>query len=128
MYRSVPMPAVLITHYVYDPLNRLVTTTYPGPKTVTFVYDAVGNRTQMTDSLGITSNTYDARNRITHVTDPFGQTVQYGYDNNGNRTNLTYPGNKTVTYGYDAGNRLTSVTDWLGGPRATSTMPRTVSP
>jgi len=28
---------------------------------------------------------------------------------------LTYPGDKTVTYGYDALNRMQSVADWLGG-------------
>lgn len=102
-----------VTQYAYDSLNRLVTTTYPGPETITFAYDAVGNRTQMTDSLGTTTTTYDVRNRITQINDPYSMVVQYGYDAHGNRISLTYPGNKTVSYGYNANNRLTSATDWL---------------
>ena len=98
------------TSYQYDALNRLVTIDYPAPDTaVTFTYDAVGNRTVMTDTVGTTTWTYDALNRPLSITDPFTGTVGYDYDPVGNRTQLTYPDSKVVTYTYDAANRLEEI-------------------
>ncbi|MCA9938268.1 MAG: Ig-like domain-containing protein, partial [Anaerolineales bacterium] len=102
------------TSYVYDDLNRLTTITRPD-ETVSFTYDAMGNRLTMSDLTGLTSYSYDAIYRLTVVTDPLLQTVQYGYDSAGNRTSLTYPDDEQVTYGYDGANRLLTVTDWDGG-------------
>jgi YD repeat-containing protein len=56
--------------YARDALHCLTTITYPGPVTVTFDYDAVGNRTEMVDSTGTTTYEYDALNRLTSVTFP----------------------------------------------------------
>ncbi len=104
----------------YDELNRLTTVTYRDAQntiisTVTYSYDANGNRTKMVDASGTTTFTYDELNRLTSVTDSFGQTVTYEYDGVGNITRLIYPGNKAVDYTYDTGDRMHTVTDWLGG-------------
>ncbi|HIE53767.1 MAG TPA: hypothetical protein EYP90_01070, partial [Chromatiaceae bacterium] len=105
-----------VTQYAYDGLNRLTTVNYQTDgETVSYSYDALGNRIAMTDSLGVTSYVYDDFSRPITVTDPFTGTVGYGYDAAGNRTQLVYPDGKTATYTYDADNRLTQVNDWNGG-------------
>jgi RHS repeat-associated protein/uncharacterized repeat protein (TIGR01451 family) len=104
------------TSYEYDALNRLVRIDYPEPDAdVTYAYDRVGNRTAMTDSVGVTIYTYDDLYRVVEVSDPLTGTVGYAYDKVGNRTSIIYPGGQTVTYDYDDLNRLESVTDWDGG-------------
>ena len=56
-------------------------------RTVSYTYDAVGNRTSVTDYNGHTTYfTYDALNRLLSETDPLGQTTYYQYDKVGNRT------------------------------------------
>ena len=107
------------TNYAYDLNKRLTNVTYQvGPSivgTVSFTYDAVGNRTRMTDSLGTTTYAYDALNRMTNCTDSAGKAVTYQYDANGNRSSMTYPGNKVANYTFDSLNRMVTVRDWLGG-------------
>ncbi|MCP5094729.1 MAG: hypothetical protein GY943_04170 [Chloroflexi bacterium] len=104
------------TTYEYDGLNRLTDVHYlDDNEDVNYVYDAIGNRKTMTDSVGVTSYLYDDLYRLTSVTDPFTGTVSYGYDLAGNRTQLTYPDSKVVTYTYDMDNRMTQVDDWDAG-------------
>jgi RHS repeat-associated protein len=101
--------------YAYDDADRLTTIDYPDPDAdVTFAYDAVGNRVEMTDGVGSTTWSYDALNRPTDITDPFGGTVSYAYDAVGNRTWLGYPDGRTVDYAYDAAGLLVEVLDWEG--------------
>ncbi len=82
---------------------------------VRFAYDALGNRTAMTDVTGATTYVYDALNRPLTITSPITGTVGYRYDALGNRAQLVYPGGQVVTYTYDGLNRVTQVTDWSGG-------------
>lgn len=107
------------TLYEYDGLNRLTQITYvTDNEVVTYEYGVLGNRTAMTDSLGVTTYGYDDLSRLTQVTNPSQQTVSYGYDLVGNRTSLTYPDDiipyrgKSVTYTYNGDYRLRQVTDW----------------
>jgi RHS repeat-associated protein len=93
----------------YDALDRLVAIDAPD-LSVGYSYDALDNRTVMTDATGVTTYTYDVLNRMTQVSAPTG-TLQYDYDLNGNRTHLTYPDGEVVTYTYDLADRLLSVTD-----------------
>lgn len=112
------------TTYVYDELDRLEEIQYPDfHYNVTFQYDAVGNRTKMTDISGVTENLYDDLDRLERVCQFAAATtcaagprneVKYAYDDIGNRTRITYPDpTKEVTYTYDAFNRMDTVTDWL---------------
>ncbi len=103
-------PDGTVINYSYDALDRLTGVGY-GSGSITFAYDAVGNRTQMSDPAGVTTYAYDALDRLTQVDGPNG-TLSYAYDANGNRTAIVYPGGQTVTYAYDAASRLVSVTDW----------------
>jgi len=90
--------------YTYDPLNRLTGADYrsteltagPTGESFAYQYDAVGNRTVMTDATGVTTYTYDAANRLTSVGD-----VSYTWDARGN---LVSDG--TFTYTYNAAGRL----------------------
>jgi len=78
---------------------------------VTYGYDAVGNKTRLTDANGhVTTYQYDAVNRLTRVTDPLAQATVYGYDVVGNKTSLTDAKGQPTTYTYDALNRLTQIT------------------
>jgi RHS repeat-associated protein len=105
-----------VTRYSYDGFNRLIEVYYEADDiTVEYEYDAVGNCTAMTDTLGVTRYVYDDLYRLVSVSDPITGTVSYAYDLAGNRTQLVYPDGKVVTYTYDADNRLIQVDDWDKG-------------
>jgi YD repeat-containing protein len=72
---------------------------------VSFTYDAAGQRLSMSDGLGSTFWIYDDLGRITSVTDPFDGTVGYSYDLTGNRLSETLAVGST-TYTYNIANRL----------------------
>jgi YD repeat-containing protein len=108
----------------YNNNRRLVTgITYTAPEgipatpNVSFAYDAVGNRTSMSDGLGSVSYVYDQLSRLsaetrtisglgtyplnytynlagamTSVTDPFGAQIQYNFDGAGRVANVSGSG------------------------------------
>ncbi len=116
--------------YNYDELSRLITETSSinsaSAISSTYVYDKVGNRTQMksytppntksgTSKLILTTDySYDNADRLTSRVEsgnltPFaGLTYNYGYDNNGSLTSETNTasGGEVTNYSYDARNRL----------------------
>jgi RHS repeat-associated protein len=86
-----------------------------------YLYDPVGNPTQITTTAGVSTLNYDNRDRLTEVcdqsscpaaSDPF---VRYAYDPVGNRTSEARP-TGTSTYSYDAADQLTSI----NGPSGTT--------
>ena len=99
-------------NYSYDDNNRLFQINYPNSTSVAFEYDANGNRTKMTDSVGVSTYAYDNLNRLTDYADAYGKTIGYEYDANSNRTALIYPDGKRVAYAFDNANRLAQVSDW----------------
>jgi RHS repeat-associated protein len=98
----------------YDTLNRRLSLDYSDPNTpdVVNVYDANGNRTQMTDGTGSTTYVLDEANRFVSVTSPGPKTVGYRYDLDGNRTKLIYPDTTAVTYVFNKAGQLSSLADW----------------
>ena len=97
------LPAVNIT-YTYDPLHRLTCADYSTGESFAYVYDAVGNRTVLTETIPAngtrtTQYEYDAANRLTNVNG-----VAYTWDANGN---LLSDGSRTFQYDY--ANRLVQV-------------------
>lgn len=116
---SVAAWSVGATTYTYDDAGRLTGITMPNGTSSThqqdmtdledieYVVNAVGNRTQMTDSAGTTTWSYDALDRLTGVTYPNGDTADYGYDAVGNRTSHTVNGATTANT-FDAANRMTA--------------------
>jgi RHS repeat-associated protein len=101
-----------VTTYSYDGLYRVATIDYSNStiatSDVSFDYDALGNRLEMTDGTGTTTYLYDRANRLTATTNAANESVGYTYDKLGNRTALTHDG-YSVAYAYDAVNRLASV-------------------
>jgi RHS repeat-associated protein len=85
--------------YGYDALNRLNYTSGPWG-TITYTYDAVGNRVQMVNGSTVTNYTYGEFNRLTSAGN-----VNYTYDANGNM--IAKSGGWTYSYDYE--NRLTAV-------------------
>jgi YD repeat-containing protein len=82
----------------------------------TFGYDAVGNRTRLTQPNGVTTTyTHDARDRLTTIesrTAAGTLLARYAYtlDAAGNRTGVTEHGGRTVTWQYDLLHRLVAET------------------
>ena len=95
-----------------------ITYTLSGSPTIntSYGYDAAGNRTSMTDSLGNVSYGYDQLSRMTSEVRYYAgpnrsYTMTYGYNLNNQLTSVSYPGwSQQVSYNFDTAGRLNSVT------------------
>ncbi len=86
--------------YTYDPLYRVTKANYSSPaRTITYTYDAVGNRLIQGDAGKVTTYTYDIANRLMSAGG-----VAYTWDNNGNLLN-----DGKSAYSYDQANRLSKL-------------------
>lgn len=97
------------TTFSYDALNRLSTVIYADTSTatVTYAYNANGNRVSMIDGAGTEMYAFDALNRLTTATR--GSVIfNYGYDAAGNVTSRTYPGQSAQPFVYDNDGRLST--------------------
>jgi RHS repeat-associated protein len=97
--------------YTYDPLLRLtreaITDTVFGDRTFEYMYDAVGNRLSLDDSLtGHITYSYDVNDRLV-AESSLGKQVTYTYDQNGN-TLSSQSATDQVFYNWDFENRLIS--------------------
>ncbi len=109
--------------YVYDDLGRAVEVGNALGYTTTTRYDALGQRTVVTDADGIvTRYSYDGMNRLSRVVYSGTITVTYRYDGLGRRTAMTDTHSTgsgqalgTITYAYDDLGRLITVTSPLTG-------------
>jgi trimeric autotransporter adhesin len=117
-------PAGVTTTTVYSPLGNPVSESFSGSAahSVTWSYDANGQRTGMTDATGSSSYVYDPFGEVTSSANGAGQTTTYAYDADGDITGISYPlpstatwaTTDTVSYGYDITDGMTSVTDFNG--------------
>jgi RHS repeat-associated protein len=106
------------TYYTYDDNGRLLTvqTNFADTaRTVTYGYDAAGNRTSVTypDSK-VASYDYDELNRMENVSASwFSGDTTYAYDAAGRLVTATLPSSTDITvgYAYDAANRLVGITN-----------------
>ena len=103
--------------FTYDPLSRQLSQTRAGT-TMSYEYDAVGNRKKRTDYTGRVSNyVYDNLNRLTAIN--YGDTITsqqpktYAYDD---LSRLITAANEagTVGFTYDNRSRLKTETDVFG--------------
>ena len=104
--------------FLYDANFRLISETrgYLTPEAgeTTFAYDAVGNRTRVTDPMGrITTFAFDVRNRMTHLYAPLGRTTQWQYDAVGNVTKVIAPDATYTRKQYDTMDRVRFAWDEL---------------
>jgi len=92
----------------YDAVDRLLAeTTSLG--TVSYTYDVLGRRTQMTVSgQPAVTYAYDPNSRLTGVVQN-GQTASLAYDPLGRRTALVLPNQVSTEYQYDPASRLTAL-------------------
>jgi uncharacterized repeat protein (TIGR01451 family) len=89
--------------------------------TTDYTYDAAGNQTQVTDSLGrVTRYTYDSANRLVTVTDPANNTTRSSYDDAGNLISTRDALGRKTEYHYDSLNRLVRVIDAADGEALTT--------
>ena len=115
--------------YAYDALGRPLSSTASG-RTLSYQYDAVGNRTRLTfadtgaNALYV-SYVYDVLNRVTSIgengaTSGVGLLASYGYDSLGRRSSVTRAGGTGAStgYGYDGASRLQSLIQSLAGTAA----------
>jgi len=120
----------------YDAGGRLIKTTDPFGKSISFThevgtrqeiitdrlsnvtvheYDANGNVVKTTDALGgITRRTYDPRDNMLTETNAIGQTKTFSYDAQDNVLTETDALGNTTTYTYNANKQPLTTTDALG--------------
>jgi YD repeat-containing protein len=107
--------------YRFDAMNRKTGVTYswaPGTGNglmappVTWTYNLLGERTQMTDGVGTTSYSYDSQGRLltadTAPTAGGSQNFSYDYSTPG-QFSETYPDGATITYHTDDGGNLMGI-------------------
>ena len=111
-----PASTGITTSYGYDIADRLTSMSHvkagAPPTTLSFanyVLNPNGNRTQITDTTGVTTYTYDNLDRLTGVTYPGPTTTAYAYDGVGNRASMQVDANPATAYAYDAADQITSV-------------------
>ncbi|MFC1858852.1 RHS repeat-associated core domain-containing protein [Thermodesulfobacteriota bacterium] len=86
----------------------------PVETTISYAYDANGNRQSMTDTLGgLVGYTYDEQNNLATL-GVGGQNITFSYDENNRRLSKTFPNNLTSVYAYNSTGDLTSLNHSLG--------------
>ena len=121
----------------FDRLGRLTTINYGDAATtpnVTFAYNAVGDRSLMTefDNVGQIRETtfnYDQAHRYSSIAFEYNSvlfatgsgttTMSYGYDRGGLRTLLSINGERQVNYAYDNRGRMQNLNNWVNNYNAT---------
>jgi YD repeat-containing protein len=99
-----------VVTYNYDPLFRLISEQRVGSYayTVSYEYDAAGNRLAKVWDGQRTDYVYDAADRLQFYVKPDGSVVAYDWDANGNMIART-EGNQTTEFEYDYDNRLVRI-------------------
>src|SRR6266567_1267680 len=109
------LPGNDVTTYTYDPVGQLIEAAN-SDSDVKFVFDAAGNIAQTTSGGTATSNqptvtlsyTYDANGNKTSLTGPDGQTF-FGYNVWSQLTSVKDPAGRPFSLNYDTSFRLTSI-------------------
>ena len=119
-----------MSHYSYDSLHRLTSTTDGAGNTISYTYDLASNQTGITYPNGKTvTRTFDQANRLASVTDWLGNTTSFSYDPNSNLTSTTFPAStgNVDTYAYNAADELKSI-NMAQGPSTLATLAYTRDP
>lgn len=108
------------TFYEYDVMGNLVKSICTGingeeEQGSSYVWDAIGNITSVTDPLGaVESYLYDKNGNMTSKTDRDGYETVFTYGRNGMIEEILYADGQKVSMSYDALRRLQEVKDNLG--------------
>jgi RHS repeat-associated protein len=101
---SVTDAADNVTTYTYDATGQLISVGLPGGQTISYLYNAAGDRTAVVTNGIPTAYVSNADNEITQV-----GAATYTYDANGNLHTVT-DASGTTTYDYNDLNQLVSIT------------------
>jgi YD repeat-containing protein len=103
------------TTYAYDELDRVVSVTSPGAKSLGYRYDLNGNRVKFiySDLTAVTYN-FDAANHLNSIVDWAGRTETYTYTVDGMPLSLTHNNNTYTEYQYDNVGRLKMIWNKYG--------------
>lgn len=94
------------TRYVYDSLNRVVTTISPAGVAITQTYDAAGRVVSTTNNLNqVIVMTYDDLDRLISIKDAEQNSISYIYDVSGNQIAVIDANGIRTSYDYDDLNR-----------------------
>lgn len=107
----------LVTEVVYGVPSG---SNIPVTPSVSFAYDAAGNRTSMVDGMGSVSYNYNQLSRLTSESRTFNDPtntaingvvrgISYDYNPGGQVSSITDPFGKVVNYGFDATGRVNSI-------------------
>jgi RHS repeat-associated protein len=109
-------PVGRVTHYTYDALDRLVSTTRPDGTTTSQAYDAENHRVSSTDAAGnVTRYVYDPVGRLIRTTFADGSSTSTTYDAAGQPIQTVDELGHVRWSSYDAAGHLATTTDPLGG-------------
>jgi RHS repeat-associated protein len=103
--------AGLLTGISYHKLGGITKFAYPAGDSVTFEYDAAGNRVSMKDRLGKTQYGYDDFNRPSQVTTFNNKKLSYEYDNWNQIKRILFPDGYKLQYGRDLAGNITRLND-----------------
>lgn len=101
----------------FDAMSRLTQTsgTFGGnTQSLSFGYDTLSRRIQMTDAMGNSTYGYDNRDRLTNLTDASGNAFSFSYDALSRIAATSYPNGVTTTRTYDAASQLASIVHAAG--------------
>lgn len=120
---SGPSDPAHTTTYTYDAADRLLSTTGPPVGSPahqishSFQYDAIGNRTHLTDGRGNTTRSfYDNNSNLIRVEEPLngnpqGRVTQFSFDQLNRKISMTDANGHVATYRYDDADRLVEQRD-----------------
>lgn len=98
------------TRYAYDSRNLLLSKTVAETEeTISYTYDATGNRIGMTDESGVSTYTYDEKNQLVKVAKDGAARMEYTYDAIGNIESIKDKTGATTSYTYDKASRMETV-------------------
>ena len=97
----------------YTPDGFVAAVAYPD-QTVSFGYDAAGNRVAMADRLGTSAWSVDWAGRVTSAKDANGAVVTYRFDLAGNETRVAYPDGRVLARVFDGRGLATAQSDGSG--------------
>ena len=103
----------------FDKVGQLLSSTTHaasfGTATLSYAYDAAGNRISTTGPDGTVKYAYDSRSRLVQVTDTAGGIFGIQSDPSSRVTSLTRPNGVSDAYSYNANGKLVGITSTMGG-------------
>lgn len=124
--RAVGTPIAQTVQTQWHPSMHLPLQRIEADRTITYTYDALGNKLSQTITGKSTGEsrtikwTYNELSLVTSTTDARGKVWTYGYDGAGNTTTVTNPLGHVTRYSYNGAGQITQIIDPNGVVTANS--------